>query len=76
MDGAQKSMAKAKKLQLLIRPYCVATEEGEITNADPSLRCASFRMTASGDAILSGRINNPKQFRVPCLQVLSQGWED
>jgi hypothetical protein len=42
---------------LLIRPYCVAKEEGERTTADPSLRCASFRMTASGDAILSGRIN-------------------
>jgi hypothetical protein len=42
---------------LLIRPYCVATEARERTTADPSLRYASFRMTASGDAILSGRIN-------------------
>jgi hypothetical protein len=47
---------------LLIRPYCVATEEGERATADPSLRCAPFRMTASGDAILSGRINK-KQAR-------------
>jgi hypothetical protein len=46
----------------LIRPYCVAIEEEERTTADPSLRCASFRMTASGDAIFSGRVNNYAAF--------------
>jgi hypothetical protein len=47
----------------LIRPYCVATEKGERTTADPSLLYAWFRMAASGDAILLDRINMSDMFR-------------